>query len=73
MSEHWLDKALEEMETMVPDKGFNVVGVDKFALAGEALYLVLHTEDREEAEKTAKEHAKRSGNACHVYEAGDLK
>lgn len=68
MSEHWMDKALAEMKAMVPKTGFNVVGVDRMAPAGEALYLVGSTKDKEEAVKMAAAHTKETGNVAHVYE-----
>lgn len=66
---HWIDAAIEEMEAMTPKTGFNVVGVDRFAPPGEALYLIKHTEDKAEADRIAAEHRTRSGNQAHVYEA----
>ena len=65
--DHWLDKALAEMESFKPDAAYNVVGVDRFAMAGEALYLIEHFDAEVEAEACRAEHEARTGNTAHVY------
>lgn len=63
----WLDDAQAEIKKFTPEEGFNVVAVDAFELAGEALYLVGHFETREEATAAAQAHERASGDRAHVY------
>lgn len=67
-NKHWMERAFEEIEQMTPDSGFNVVGVDGFAMAGEALYFIAHFETRAEAEACRDAHTARTGAVAHVYE-----
>ena len=69
----WLERSAAEVKKFTPASGYNVVGVDRMEKPGEALYLVLHTEDPDEAERVATAHAKKSGNKTHVYKAKGAK
>jgi len=59
------------MERFVPDKGFNVVGVDSFEEPGDELYLIGHYATREEAEAAKASAEKSSSDAIHIYTAED--
>jgi hypothetical protein len=56
MTKHWIDKALNEADRMTPASGYDVVGVDRFAMAGEALYLIAHFDTKPGAEACRDEH-----------------
>jgi hypothetical protein len=36
------DKALERKRSLIPTHGYNVVGIDTFAMPDEALYFIAH-------------------------------
>lgn len=63
------DKIEKERKEMTPKKGFNCVGVDKFEVPGEALYLVSHHGSRAEALSAAKK-MKRENPADDFYVYG---
>jgi hypothetical protein len=67
----WVKMAAEQIEkfTPKPGGGFNVVAVDAYEMPGEALYLVGNYKTEEEANKMARDHARKSGDKAYVYAA----
>jgi len=54
MAEHLFDRMQRAREKLIPNKGYNLVGVDTMESdPAEALYLVDHFDDRKEAEAEA--------------------
>lgn len=53
-TEAYIDAILEAARAMIPESGYNVVGVDRYAVPTEALYFVENFKTREEAEQHAK-------------------
>lgn len=66
----FIERIEAERRALTPETGFNVVGVDRFELPGEAAYLVSHHATRAEADAVATR-MKRENPAddFHVYEA----
>lgn len=66
---HWMDKALAQVAELTPEIGYNVVAVDAFAFAGDddALYLVGHYRDEDDAYKARAEHEAETGDKTYVY------
>ncbi len=63
-----IDKIQAEKLKFVPKKGFNVVGVDKTALPGEALFLVGNYNTREDAQKVIGDQKLDDGlTAYYIY------
>ena len=65
----WLTAAAEQIKKFTPKSGFNVVAVDRLEVPGEALYLVAHCDEPEEAEQKRSAHQKKSGDPTYVYPA----
>ena len=47
--ETMIEKLIRKKEEMTPKTGFNVVGIDKFEMPGDELYLIKHVDTKEEA------------------------
>ena len=66
----FIERIEAERRSLTPETGFNVIGVDRFELPGEAAYLVSHHATRAEAEAVAKRMKRESpADAFHVYQA----
>lgn len=61
-----IEKALAHKKTLIPEEGFNVVGVDTFEEPDEALYFIGHFATKEEAEKE-KEKQEKDGVIAYIY------
>ena len=51
----FLDLVLEDRRQNRPETGYNVYGLDDWALPGERIYVIEHFEDRREAEAFQRE------------------
>jgi len=61
------NKAMERKRSLIPQSGFNVVGIDPFEMPDEALYLIAHTDTLAEAERIAAE-KRESGIRVFIYD-----
>ncbi len=66
MNESYINKILEEKESLTPKTGYNIVLFDDYSPVGEKLTLVDHVETEEEAEKVAKE-VSTEENPAYIY------
>lgn len=66
----FIERIEAERRALTPETGFNVVGVDRFELPGEAAYLVSHHDTRAEAEAVAKRMKRENpDDDFHIYES----
>ena len=64
----WIDKSLAAKATAIPKKGFNVVLVDTFEPAGDAVPVVVaHFETAEEAGAERARLERDNGKSCTRY------
>lgn len=61
------EKADKLKKSLIPKEGFNVVGVDDFALPDEALYFIEHFDNAEDAVAKVREKEK-AGVKAFVYD-----
>ena len=58
------EKALQRKRSLIPTDGFNVVGIDSFAMPDEAVYFIAHTTTLYKAQRIV---AKKKANGIQTY------
>jgi len=67
----WIDAAFAQIKALTPERGFNVVAVDRQEPPGEGLYLVSHWDNADDAERARRDHCAETGDPAYVYAAPD--
>ena len=62
-----LEKARAHKKTLIPQEGFNLVGLDPQEEPDEALYFISHHKDEKEA-KSALEAQEKKGIVAYLYD-----
>jgi hypothetical protein len=65
------EKAQKLKKSLIPQEGFNVVGIDTFALPDEALYFIEHYDNAEDAIAKVREKEKE-GIKAFVYDSNTM-
>ena len=69
-----IQKILEQKKKYTPQKGYNVVGIDRYEIPGsdDAIFLIAHTETLEEAERIKAQYGGSDSTAVYIYKPDTL-